>query len=269
MKKLLFFFLASCFVISCSREDFNAENEQDILSYLESNNIDANKTTRGLYYTIEEEGTGEHPTENSNVTVAYKGYLLDGTTFDESPLSGITFDLDRVITGWVLGIPLFKEGGKGKLFILPELGYGNQAIGNIPPGSVLVFDIELISINNMSNIELYLQENNIDAKKTEEGLYYLIEDEGTGENPSSNSNVTVAYKGYLLNGTIFNESPVSGLPFNLNQVIAGWSLGIPFFKEGSKGKIFIPPNLGYGSQTLGSIPPNSALVFDIHLIGVN
>lgn len=269
MKNLLFFFLASCFVISCSRDDFNIENEQDILSYLENNNIDANKTTRGLYYTIEEEGTGEYPTENSNVTVTYKGYLLDGTTFDESPSSGITFDLERVISGWILGIPLFKEGGKGKLFIPPELGYGNQAIGNIPPGSVLVFDIELISINNKNNIELYLQENNLNANKTEQGVYYLIEEEGVGESPTANSNVTVAYKGYLLNGTVFDESSSTGISFSLNQVISGWTLGIPLFKEGGKGKLFIPPSLGYGDQAIGSIPPDSALIFDVHLIAIN
>lgn len=268
MKNLLYLFIVCLTIVSCS-EDFTPEDEQDIISYLENNNIDATRTTNGLYYTIEEEGTGKNPIENSNVTVAYKGYLLDGTTFDESPSSGITFDLDRVIPGWTLGIPFFKEGGKGKLFIHPSLGYGNQSVGNIPPGSVLVFDIHLISVNNKNNIELYLQENNINANKTEQGLYYLIEEEGTGESPTANSNVTVAYKGYLLNGTVFDESSSTGISFNLNQVISGWTLGIPLFKEGGKGKLFIPPSLGYGNQAIGSIPPDSALVFDINLISVN
>jgi FKBP-type peptidyl-prolyl cis-trans isomerase FkpA len=147
MKKLLYLFLVSLTIISCSEDEFNPENEQDIIAYLEDNNINATRTSSGLYYIIEEEGTGENPTSNSNVTVAYKGYLLNGTVFDESPSSGISFGLNQVIRGWTEGIPLFKEGGKGKLFIPPGLGYGNRAIGRIPPGSVLVFDIHLIAIN--------------------------------------------------------------------------------------------------------------------------
>lgn len=147
MKKLLYLFLVSFTIISCSEDEFEPQNEQDIINYLEENNIDATKSIGGLYYIIEEEGTGENPTTSSNVTVAYKGYLLDGTVFDESPSSGISFGLNQVIPGWTFGIPLFKEGGKGKLFIPPSLGYGNRGNRGIPPGAVLVFDVHLISIN--------------------------------------------------------------------------------------------------------------------------
>lgn len=150
MKNLFYLFLISFTITSCVNDDVETiapQTEQDIISFLEANNIDAERTNNGLYYIIEEEGTGENPTSTSNVTVAYTGFLLNGTVFDQSSAEGVSFGLDRVIAGWTLGIPLFKEGGKGKLFIHPVLGYGNRPPPGIPPNAVLIFDIHLISIN--------------------------------------------------------------------------------------------------------------------------
>ena len=99
-----------------------------------------------MYYVINEEGTGDHPTASSNVTVAYKGYLTNGEKFDENA-NGYTTDLDRVIVGWTEGIQYFKEGGSGILLIPSHLGYGPNGNQAIPGGAVLIFDIELKSIN--------------------------------------------------------------------------------------------------------------------------
>jgi FKBP-type peptidyl-prolyl cis-trans isomerase FkpA len=82
----------------------------------------------------------------STVTVAYKGYLTDGTVFDESDSNGITFSLRNVIQGWQEGIPLFKEGGSGMLLIPSALGYGSSSQGQIPANSVLIFEITLIDV---------------------------------------------------------------------------------------------------------------------------
>jgi FKBP-type peptidyl-prolyl cis-trans isomerase FkpA len=79
--------------------------------------------------------------------VAYKGYLLDGNTFDQSGANGVAFPLNRVIPGWTEGIPLFKEGGEGILLVPSNLGYGTSGSRSIPGGAVLVFDIKLISVN--------------------------------------------------------------------------------------------------------------------------
>ena len=70
-----------------------------------------------MYYIIENQGTGDRPTSNSNVTVAYKGYFLDGSVFDQSSSEGITFNLQQVISGWTEGIAYFNEGGKGILLV--------------------------------------------------------------------------------------------------------------------------------------------------------
>lgn len=87
------------------------------------------------------------PTAASNVTVAYKGYFTSGTVFDQSPSAGISFGLNNVIKGWTEGIPYFKAGGSGILLIPSSLGYGSSDYSGIPGGSVLIFDVNLISVN--------------------------------------------------------------------------------------------------------------------------
>jgi len=121
-----------------------------------------------------------------------------------------------------------------------------------------------------AKIQEYLDENNINAQKTQSGLYYVIDVEGTGINPSWNSYITIDYKGYLLDGTVF-DSTSTGSPVRmyLYSTIEGWKEGIPKFKTGGEGTLFIPSRLGYGSTAKTNIPSNSVLVFDIKLIGVN
>lgn len=143
------FLLCIILFSSCSSNDdsnFTQQAEADIIKYIADNNLNAEKSNSGLYYVINNLGTGARPTSSSNVTVAYKGYFLDGTVFDQSA-NGISFGLNQVIKGWTEGIPYFKEGGDGILLVPSNLGYGNAGRGSIPGGAVLVFDIRLISVN--------------------------------------------------------------------------------------------------------------------------
>ncbi|MCR9171225.1 MAG: FKBP-type peptidyl-prolyl cis-trans isomerase [bacterium] len=117
-------------------------------------------------------------------------------------------------------------------------------------------------------IQDYLIENGLVAQKDPSGLYYIIEQQGTGPECNSNSDVRVAYTGYFLDGEIFDGSSAQGITFNLGGVIDGWRIGIPYFKEGGSGKLLIPSALGYGPSGGGSIPPNAVLIFDIELIEV-
>ena len=110
----------------------------------------AKTTASGLRYIIEKEGEGIAPTATSQVTVHYTGYLLNGTKFDSSVDRGqpATFGLNQVIPGWTEGLQLLKPGGKAKLIIPANLGYGaNGYPPVIPPNSWLVFDVELIKVN--------------------------------------------------------------------------------------------------------------------------
>ncbi len=146
MKRLFFLALfSSIFIVSsCSP---GLSDEDVILQYISDNNLNAEPTGSGLYYVINTAGNGNVPNINSIVTVAYKGTLTDGTIFDQSDANGLTFPLTNVIEGWQEGIPLFSEGGSGILLIPSALGYGNQAIGNIPRNSVLIFEVTLVNVN--------------------------------------------------------------------------------------------------------------------------
>lgn len=149
MKNLLSAVLILTLLISCSKDnvDYVAKNEQEIKDYIAKNNLTAIRSATGLYYVITEPGTGAQPTASSNVTVAYKGYFTSGNVFDQSDAAGISFGLNQVIKGWTEGITYFKTGGSGMLLIPAHLGYGNSARGTIPGGSVLIFDVKLISVN--------------------------------------------------------------------------------------------------------------------------
>lgn len=121
--------------------------------------------------------------------------------------------------------------------------------------------------------EKYLAEN---AKKEgvvtlPSGLQYKVLTEGSGKKPKATDKVKCHYEGMLIDGTLFDSSIQRGEPatFPLNGVIAGWTEGLQLMAEGSKYRLFIPYNLGYGERGAGaSIPPYAALVFDVELIEV-
>lgn len=157
MKKLLAAVFTLTLFISCNNteketpsappKDYTQENDKEITDYLTKNNLTATKSESGLYYIINESGTGAQPTASSKVTVAYKGYFTNGNIFDQSSASGVTFPLSQVIKGWTEGIPYLKEGGSGVLLIPAHLGYGSASIPGIPAGSVLIFDVKLLSVS--------------------------------------------------------------------------------------------------------------------------
>ena len=127
--------------------DFTAQNEEDIKAYIQENSLEGTRSDTGLYYVVDELGDGARPSATSDVTVAYKGYFLNGEVFDESTSAGIAINLQQVIEGWTEGISYFQEGGSGLLLIPAHLGYGSFDNRGIPGGSVLIFEIELISVN--------------------------------------------------------------------------------------------------------------------------
>jgi len=107
------------------------------------------RTESGLMYLDLKVGEGESPKATDKVSVHYTGWLLDGTQFDSSVDSGrpAQFPLNRVIKGWTEGVGGMKVGGKRKLIIPPDLGYGERGFAPvIPPNAPLVFDVELLEI---------------------------------------------------------------------------------------------------------------------------
>ena len=108
------------------------------------------KTKSGLAYKILKAGSGNFPKPTDVVEVHYHGTLIDGTVFDSSRQRGApaTFPVTGVIEGWTEALQLMNEGSHWRLFIPPELAYGDRGAGGgrIPPNSVLIFDIELLEV---------------------------------------------------------------------------------------------------------------------------
>lgn len=101
----------------------------------------------GLFYEIKKPGNDVRPTETDTVVVHYEGRFLDNSIFDSSVEGGpVAFKLNEVIPGWTQGIPLIGEGGRIKLYVPSDLGYGDEARPGIPPASTLVFEVELIKV---------------------------------------------------------------------------------------------------------------------------
>lgn len=116
-------------------------------------------------------------------------------------------------------------------------------------------------------IQNYLVKNNLTAIKDPSGLYYIMTQEGTGLSPDISHTVEVKYQGRLIDGTVFDQTETDKtFTYALSGLILGWQIGIPMLKRGGKATFFIPSSLGYGSTTMGPIPSNSVLIFDIELI---
>ena len=114
-----------------------------------SNNKSVYTTKSGLKYRKVKEGNGKHPVATDKVKVHYTGTLIDGKKFDSSIDRGepLTFPLNQVIPGWTEGLQLMDEGSKYILYIPYNLGYGTRDMGDIPAGSTLIFEVELLEIN--------------------------------------------------------------------------------------------------------------------------
>ena len=127
------------------------KNKQEGAAFLRQNKKQgATELPSGLQYKVIIEGKGRKPVASDVVTVNYKGTLLDGTEFDSSYKRGqpVTFAVSGVIKGWTEALQLMQEGSKWQLFIPSALAYGEQGTpgGPIGPNAVLIFEVELITI---------------------------------------------------------------------------------------------------------------------------
>ena len=137
---------------SCDKQSQAEKDEEEILSYLSANSLTAEKTSSGIHYVIDNEGSGVYPSEFAYVKVYYEGRLTNDKVFDATEANEPRwFYLYQVIEGWQIGIPLLKKGGKGTLFIPSRYGYGTGGTASIPENSVLIFDVELLDFQEPVN----------------------------------------------------------------------------------------------------------------------
>lgn len=144
------------------------------------------------------------------------------------------------------------------------------------------FQLELMQVSQLARVaeaevgsaeaDLFMARNGTreGVTTTESGLQYEVLTQGTGPLPGPEDRVTVHYRGTLADGTQFDSSYDRGEPttFGVQGVITGFSEGLRMMPVGSKYKLFIPPDIGYGARGSGPIPPNSALIFELELLAI-
>ena len=273
MGKYLSIFIAILF-FSCNKPEEKQEKLINQNQAISASSLGSEVTTSsGLRYIDEVIGTGPKPKAGDKITVHYTGKLIDGTKFDSSrdrdkPFE-FTIGAGQVIKGWDEGLSTMNKGGKRKLIIPPELGYGQRGAGKIiPPGATLHFDVELIDIQ-----EAFIDTDfSLPGKEeiTDSGLRMIIHKEGNGDKPTTGQTLTVHYTGFLENGSKFDSSHDRNQPFKFplgqGRVIRGWDEALSIMSKGEKRTVIIPPELGYGDKAKRKIPANSILIFEIELI---
>jgi peptidylprolyl isomerase len=235
----------------------------------------ATTTATGLQYLEITAGTGPAPKVGDLITMHYIATLADGTELANSYTQGdpvvSVWGPNRLLTGWEEGIGLMKQGGKAKMVLPPELAFGPEGSGSIPPNAQIVIEMELLTV---SAPPTPAEVANADLTKTETGLQYYDLTEGNGEEAIKSSTVSTLYtiwvktdSGYDYIDASQENYPASFVIGRGDTVFPGWEEGVTGMKVGGKRLLVIPPELAYGESGAGTvIPGNATLVMEIELV---
>ncbi len=246
------------------------------------------KTGTGLEYIVLATGPadGELPGKNATAQIHYEGRLnaAPNKTFDSSFTRNevAEFPISLVIPGFEEALNKMRPGDSWLVFIPSKLGYGEEGAGaDIPPNSDLVFEIEMKKTmtppqSNASAWSKYAPWNSAgaDVKKTGSGVEYVVIAEGAagGAAPTREQDAEVFYEGRLNSGgDAFDSAFARGQTetFPVAAVVPGFSEALTLMKPGDHWLVYIPSALGYGARGApGAIPPNSDLLFEILMVGV-
>jgi FKBP-type peptidyl-prolyl cis-trans isomerase FkpA len=253
--------------------------------FIISQNIKAERTPEGVFFTAHTEGSGATPTTGDFVKIRYVGKLLNGKMFDESPKNepfAFQIGKQQVIQGWEIALSKLRVGAKVTIYVPAKLGYGTMGIGDvIPPNSALTYDIELLDILSPAQFQEHLfsvenaekraftekiaaqlltdqkaiceyaLKNHLKLKRTESGISYVITKESKGEQAKSGNKITFHYDGMLLDNRIFDSTkkrePMT-VKLGEENILFGLEEGLAQFSEGSEGYLLMPSKFGYGSN---------------------
>lgn len=270
-------FLASIFFISSCSDDPEVFNPQEqyatdlefIQEYLSNNNIQAEiDSTTGIYYVVEEQGTGLAPYLIRDVTLSYTGTVLS-TGEQYTQLDSQRISMSSLINGLQIAMTKIQEGGSFTAYIPSFYAFGPTGSSNVPPNSVIMIEAELYTYHaeqikaDVQAIDDSLAAWGIQATQHPSGIRYVL-NQGTGNRPFDQSRITVDYTGRLLGEeTPFDEG--TNVTFTLSNLITGWRVMLPLVREGGEITMYLPSSYGYGSQGTNGIPPDANLEFDITL----
>jgi len=233
----------------------------------------ATTTDSGLQYLDLSVGDGRSPESGDLVTMNFIGSLPDGTVFANTQTSGkpitVQYDRGQLLPGWEEGLGRMKAGGTAQMVLPPELAFGPQGYGSIPPNTPIILEVDLLSVEKPPQPTSVSQS---DLITTDSGLQYADLTTGDGTQVISGTIVTTHFTIWVQNGDT-NDYVVSsngGDPLTFAEgsgttVFPGWEEGMLGMKVGGKRLLIIPPDLALGEQGGNGIPPNSTLVMEVEL----
>lgn len=288
MRKVLLFAMLLPLLAGCLNDDdyvdYAALDEEIISEYLAENNIQAEKHSSGLYYTIIEQGDGasigDDTDTDDRVTFSFNSETINGKSFYDEDKNH-TANLSTLPYAFQIGMSQINKEGEIILYSPSQLC--RDAYGYIygEENTVMVYHIKIDRDQSEIDEEIiaaYLTENQIEATRDESGLYYQIIEEGEsgGNFIKATSAVKVSYVGTYIDGIEFDSGETVdkyGNYMSLTNLIESWQIALPKLKKGGKAKLYCPSQLAYGSNDrynsqTGEIilPGNSILIFEVNVL---
>ncbi len=227
------------------------------------------ETDSGIVWRELARGRGDvRPLLNDHVEVRYTGYKKSGARFDGTGEATAEFNVAKVIPGWTEILQMMVVGDRWRIEVPAALAYGDEPEQRGAPAGDLVFELELVGIRPAPKVPDELSAPPALATRTDSGLAYVTLEEGDGtRHPGGIDEVLVHYTGWTTDGRMFDSSVVRGKPARLqfNGAIEGFSEMLGLMVEGDKVRVWVPPELGYGSEPKPG-RPHGLLVFEIELI---
>lgn len=281
-------------------EEQRAEAQQvlnDYINSMEEQGVDVNKTTEGLYYVVEDTGSGITPEIQDLIEITFtwgnltgQGVNVRSSTFADTAQKYNFYDSTQFYgiyryyfgngftTGFNIGVSMMQEGARYKLIAPSSLAFGGVSIGGIPAYSSLVYDVRLKKVV-LSPAEYekqllleYLNEHDIPVEDTtESGLYFIPLEEGTADSVKTGDMVNVQYTLSNVRENVLART-AKGDPFEFQL---GFTNLIPGFKEAvsmmtleQKAKVIIPWYEAYGESGYQTIPPYSTLIYELEIVSL-
>jgi len=272
-------------LVSCEKEYETIEviDDRNVKEYIQKNNLSVQEYNgTGMYYQIVSPGNGPDLQYSDQTPILLTIRSIDGKYASVDTFATGNryynflgyFNPESVRTG--IKEVLKKSNGTIRMIVPSRLAFGRTESVEIPGNTSLDIVARVIERSKVAQyddftIVKYLEKNAMTGfKKTTNGIYYKIGQQGAGSPITVDSTVVANYTGKLLNGTIFDRAlPGSEATFSLKSVIKGWQEGIPLINQGGNVRLIIPSALGYGlNGSSPAIPPFSCLDFEVNVTDV-
>jgi FKBP-type peptidyl-prolyl cis-trans isomerase len=258
--------------LGCGSSD--DDSMQEIQDFILRQPLEFTRSTTGLYYSIERSTGSDRARFSDFVQFDFRQFDINRFEIANSLNMGTpaAIEVDLLLDGLAEAMLFLGPGDRGTFIVPPSLSSEEITEG------ALIYEIDMLGVfedvveyNDQLFLD-YFEENGIPVpQRMDNGLYIEIDEPGNEIRPNETSAITIAYEGFLVDGTVFDSTIERGAAerFRLNQVIEGWRIALQSFGVGGTGTIYIPSYLGFGPAGSTGVPPNAPLIFDIELINVN